>query len=106
MTQNKRRTFMLQVAATGALLVTAQAGAQGTTPKLTETDAQAAALGYKLNSSKVDAKKYPNHAAAQSCANCQLFQGKAGAAEGGCALFPGKQVVATGWCSAWTKKAG
>ena len=63
------------------------------------------ALGYKDDSTKVDAKKYPKHAPAQTCANCQLFQGKATDATGGCPLFAGKQVAAAGWCSAWNKKA-
>ena len=52
----------------------------------------------------MDAKKYPNHAAAQSCATCQWFQGKAKDATGSCPLFPAKQVMNTGWCSAWVKK--
>jgi hypothetical protein len=39
------------------------------------------------------------------CANCALFQGKAGDAWGGCPIFAGRQVAAKGWCSAWAKKA-
>jgi High potential iron-sulfur protein len=104
MIHTNRRTFMLQVAATSSVLATAQAYAQATGPKLEESDPQAAALGYKQDTTKVDAKKYPNHAASQSCATCQLFQGKAKDASGGCPLFAGKQVAAAGWCSAWVKK--
>ena len=66
---------------------------------------QAVALGYKADTTKVDAKKFPKHAATQNCANCALFQGKAGDKAGGCPLFAGKTVTATGWCSAWAKKA-
>ncbi len=106
MNTSNRRTFMLQVVASGAVLSASQAMAQGAAPKLSETDAQAVGLGYKLDTIKVDAKKYPNHAATQNCASCQLFQGKPKDAAGGCPLFTGKQVVATGWCSAWAKKAG
>jgi hypothetical protein len=58
-----------------------------------------------MDTTKVDAKKYPNHAGTQRCASCQLFQGKDKDAAGGCPLFAGKQVMATGWCSAWAKKA-
>ena len=53
----------------------------------------------------VDAKKYPKHAATQTCTNCQLFQGTPKDALGGCPLFAGKQVAGPGWCSAWAKKA-
>ncbi len=67
--------------------------------------AQAQALGYKADTTKVDAKKYPKHANTQRCDNCALYQAKAGAAAGGCSLFAGKQVAAAGWCSAWAKKA-
>ena len=86
-------------------LSASQAYAQTAGSKLDESDAQATALGYKNDTAKVDAKKYPNHAATQSCATCQLFQGKAKDATGGCPLLAGKQVMATGWCSAWAKKA-
>jgi hypothetical protein len=106
MNDNNRRTFMLQVVAAGAALAAVQAKAQGAGPQVAETDPQAAALGYKPDTTKVDAKKYPNHTAAQNCAGCQLFQGKPKDASGGCPLFAGKQVMATGWCSAWAKKAG
>lgn len=70
-----------------------------------ENDPAAAALGYKADTSTVDAAKFPQHTAEQMCHNCQLYQG--GDAEaGGCAIFPGKQVAGKGWCSAWVKKAG
>ncbi len=105
MTQESRRTFMFRFAAAGAALVAPAARAQSAAPKVEETDAQAVALGYKQDTTKVDAKKYPNHTAAQTCGNCQLFQGKPKDALGPCALFAGKQVAASGWCSAWTKKA-
>jgi hypothetical protein len=36
-----------------------------------------------------------------TCANCGLYQGKAGAAAGPCQIFTGKQVKAAGWCSSW-----
>jgi len=105
MINSNRRTFMLRVVATGAVVSASQTYAQVAGPKLEEGDPQATALGYKSDTTKVDAKKYPNHAAAQNCATCQLFQGKAKDVTGGCPLFAGKQVMATGWCSAWAKKA-
>ena len=42
---------------------------------------------------------------AATCSTCQLYTGKAGAADGPCAVFPGKSVAAKGWCSSWVKKA-
>jgi hypothetical protein len=101
-----RRRFVLQIVAAGAAVASLDARAQGAGPKLSESDPQAVALGYKDDTTRVDAKKYPKHAPDQKCANCQLFQGKATDPTGGCALFQGKQVAAAGWCSAWNKKAG
>ena len=102
MSQNNRRTFLLQVAAAGTALATTQARAQ---VKLDEKDPQAVSLGYAADTKKVDAKKYPKHSAEQKCNNCALYQGKAADAWGGCPLFGAKQVAGPGWCSAWAKKA-
>ena len=98
-----RRNFIRIVPAAGAGLLIGQAAfAQA---MVDEKDAQAVALGYVADASKVNKTKYPKFTAEQNCGNCQLYQGKAGAAAGGCALFPGKQVAAKGWCSAYVKKA-
>ncbi len=70
-----------------------------------EKDGMAASLGYVADGAKVDTKKYAKYAAAQQCANCQLYQGKAGATAGPCSIFAGKNVAAKGWCSAYAKKA-
>lgn len=99
---NNRRIFMMQAvvgcAAVGtALQVKAQA-------MVAESDAQAAALGYKADATKVDKAKQPKYAAGQICTNCALFRGATNAAAGGCPLFAGKQVAGKGWCSAWAKK--
>jgi len=98
-----RRKFIVQLGVTSGVVFAGQARAQGA--MLAETDPQAVALGYKADTSKVDAKKYPKHASAQSCKNCALYQGKPDDASGGCPLFAGKQVAANGWCSSWAKKA-
>lgn len=100
-----RRTFILQVVAAGSALAATKVMAQAAAAKLEESNAQAIALGYKNDSSKVDQAKFPKHTAAQNCSSCQLFQGKVKETVGGCPIFPGKQVAATGWCSAWVKKA-
>lgn len=99
---SNRREFIVQLSLGGSALVAGQAFAQGA--MLAETDPQSVALGYKADSTKVDAKKYPKHAATQLCSNCALYQGKAADAAGGCPLFAGKQVAGKGWCSAWAKK--
>ncbi|ALT78858.1 high-potential iron-sulfur protein [Paucibacter sp. KCTC 42545] len=102
MSQQARRVFLMTLAAAGATALATSARAQA---KVEEKDPQAVALGYVADTAKADTKKYPKHAATQSCANCALYQGKAGDAAGGCPLFPAKQVAAKGWCSAWAKKA-
>ena len=98
-----RRTFMMSIVATGALLTVARAHAQ-TPASVDDADPQATALGYYLDTTKVDAAKYPKHEVAQNCAGCQLFQGKTKDAKGPCTLFAGKLVTPNGWCSAWLKK--
>ncbi len=96
-----RRVFLMTLAASCAALAT---GVQAQA-LVDEKDAQAAALGYVADAKRVDVKKFPKFVASQNCANCALFQGKAGDKAGGCPLFGAKQVTAAGWCSAWAKKA-
>jgi len=98
-----RRKFIQIVPLAGASLLAARtAYAQA---KVEESDAQAKALGYMHEATKVDKAKQPKYAAGQNCSTCQLFQGKPADAWGGCPLFAGKQVNAKGWCNAWVKKA-
>lgn len=98
-----RRVFILQsVLGTSAL---ASGMAMAAAPMVADSDPQAKALGYVPDTAKADSKKYPKHAPTQSCSNCALFQGKAGAASGPCPLFAGKEVSSKGWCSAYAKKA-
>jgi hypothetical protein len=75
-------------------------------PLLEPSDPVAVGLGYVAVASSADSSKYKTHAPGQACANCSLFAGKAGDAQGPCPLFAGKHVLATGWCSAYVKKAG
>jgi len=95
-----RRIFMMTLTAGGVALASG-AHAQA---KLDEKDPQAVGLGYVAEANKADTKKFPKYAAGQNCANCTLYQAKAGDAAGGCPLFGTKQVAAKGWCSAWVKK--
>lgn len=105
MEQTTRRTFMIQVAAGSTALVATGVMAQAAAPKLDEKDAQAVALAYNADTTKVDQKKFPKHTAEQKCSTCQLYTGKGKDPMGPCSLFAGKQVAAAGWCSAYVKKA-
>ena len=98
-----RREFIATISFMGTAMAANQAFAQGA--MLAETDAAAVGLGYKADSKKVDAKKYPKHEVTQACSNCALYQGKAADKAAGCPLFAGKQVAGAGWCSAYAKKA-
>jgi High potential iron-sulfur protein len=68
-------------------------------PLVTADDPTAKALQYVPVASGATGAK-----PGSKCANCQLYQGAAGSAQGGCLLFPGKAVKASGWCSSWTAK--
>ena len=74
-------------------------------PQLDEKEATAQSLGYKHDATKADKAKFKQYAAGQTCAGCQLFQGKPGDVWAPCTIFAGKQVNGKGWCSAWVKKA-
>jgi hypothetical protein len=99
-----RRRFVLTIPAAALALVAFRA-ASAQAVKLEETDPIAASLGYRHDANKVDAKKFPTFAADHNCANCQLFQNKAGDTWGACGAVGGKLVSAKGWCVAWAKKA-
>lgn len=101
---SNRRQFLKSIpfmVAASAVCVPGMAHAQA---KVEEKDAQATALGYKIDTTKVDKAKYPKHDVSQHCGNCALYQGGT-AATGACPLFVGKVVENKGWCSAWAKKA-
>jgi len=92
---------MLVVSAIGTTGAASLAHAQ---THLDEKDPQALALGYVEDTNKADQKKFPNHAATQTCSRCALGQFKTGESYANCTLFAGKQVNANGWCSAFVKR--
>lgn len=106
MHQISRRVFTSRVVAGTAVFAIAQFGvrpaAAAADALIEESDPQAAALGYKADARQVDAKKFPQHAAMQTCGNCSLYAGSD--ATGACAVFPGKTVARAGWCTAWTAR--
>ena len=88
--------FALHAAADQA----APAGAK--LPKLPLDNAQAKALAYTEDASKV---KHPTFKPGSHCANCNFYKGAKADAYGPCQIFPQNTVAAKGWCSAWAKKA-
>jgi hypothetical protein len=68
-------------------------------PLVAADDPTAKALKYVSDASKATGAK-----PGSKCANCALYQGAAGSAQGGCLLFPGKSVTSIGWCSSWAAK--
>ena len=103
MTPSSRRRFLIEIVATGAAVGTATPSFSQAGAHVDEADEQALALGYRHDTSKVDAKKYPSHANAQRCNNCSFWQGKADDAWAGCAMFGRKHVANAGWCQVWSK---
>jgi anaerobic selenocysteine-containing dehydrogenase len=99
-----RRQFLKSIPIVVVAGAVGMSGLAQAAPLVAETDPQAAALGYKVDTTKVDKAKYPKHTPDQSCGNCALYQGGT-ATQGGCLLFAGKDVANQGWCSAWAKKA-
>ena len=99
-----RRHFIRCLSLCSAAMLTGnEALAQA--PMVDEKNPTALSLGYVPDATKANKAKYPGYAPGQACANCQLYQGKAGDAAGPCPLYAGQQVSAKGWCSAYTKKA-
>ncbi len=105
---DSRRNFLFKLAlsAGAPALLCSRAMAQTPPPavKLEENDPTATALGYKADTTKVDAAKYPNHTNEQKCSGCALYQMKAGEALSPCLAFGGKLVTPDGWCAAFAKK--
>jgi hypothetical protein len=69
---------------------------------LTEADPMAKAMGFVADSARADQSRYPNHAAAQSCAGCLHFT-RRGADSARCDIF-GKAVPKGGWCSGFSRR--
>lgn len=106
-TMNSRRNFLFKLAlsaGTPALLCSRAFGQAPPPIKLEESDPVATALGYKEDTTKVDAQKYPMHKAEQVCSACALYTGKPGEPSGPCSAFGNKTVTANGWCAAFALK--
>lgn len=98
MSHHGRRVFLLKAIATTSAFVATRGHAAEETERVTETDAYAKSMGFKLDTNQVDQVKYPRHDATQHCAVCQLYSGKAGDPLGPCSFYGGRLVAPTGWC--------
>jgi hypothetical protein len=109
-TRFNRRSFMQMTTTTlvGIAIATpalhAAAPASAVLPKLELDNPTAKALGYVEDTTKVDAKKYPNHNATQICSGCALIAGADKDGRVPCKLFPGRSVASKGWCASFAKK--
>lgn len=106
MIDKTRRIFITRSIAGGCAVLAVPLATQAAPQRVEESDETAMALGYKHDTRKVDAQRFPKHAAAQNCGNCSFFQGGPADAWGGCAMFGRKHIAAAGWCNAWAKKPG
>jgi hypothetical protein len=98
----RRRFITLTVAGLAAVPMAALFTNAATAAEMVnEADPTAKSLNYSADGAK-STKRTDKSA---TCANCSLYSGKAGAADGPCTLFQGKSVSANGWCIAWVKKA-
>jgi hypothetical protein len=98
-TLSRRRLLQrLAVSAAGIPLAAAvmRRALAASAPLLSVNAPEAKAVKYVEN-----AKDAAGAAAGRTCANCGLYQGPEGSAQGPCQLFPGKEVKASGWCSSW-----
>ena len=95
-----RRRLLRSVALAGALAPLAvsklSAAVAAVGPRVNPAEPAAKAVKYVE-----DAKHAQGAAAGSKCANCALYQGAGGSAQGPCQIFPGKEVMAAGWCSSW-----
>ncbi len=95
-----RRVFVLHLVGVTSALAAGRAVATGpvSTEKLTEADAYARSMGFRLDTTKVDKKRFPRHTPEQKCSTCQLYSGAPNADWGPCSFFGGRLVHKDGWC--------
>ncbi|QBR03950.1 high-potential iron-sulfur protein [Paraburkholderia pallida] len=101
--RKSRRTFMITTAGVASSLALTRL-AFADSPKVSDTEPTAQALGYKSDATRVDKARYAKYAAGQVCGNCTFYQGKPSDAFAPCPMFGGKQVAGKGWCSAYSRK--
>ncbi len=101
----RRKFIQLSAVAAAGLIVKPSRDAHASDlPQLSEDDPMAKAMKYTHDASTVDPSSRNNPAPDQKCSNCALVQGAEGDAWVPCQIFPGKAVAANGWCSVWAPK--
>ena len=96
----QRRVFIMKVVGGASAFAVADAFAADpvSNEKLTETDSYAKSMGFRMDTTKVDQKRFPRHTAEQKCSTCQLYSGEPKAEWGPCSFFGGRLVHKDGWC--------
>lgn len=99
----RRKFLQLSAVAAAGLIVKPSRDAHASDlPQLSEDDPMAKAMKYTHDASTVDPSSRNNPAPDQKCSNCALAQGEGDWIP--CQIFPGKAVAADGWCSVWAPK--
>jgi hypothetical protein len=99
----KRRQLVQLMARAAGAMVLAEVSPARAQAHVSESDPMAQSLNYRDDATKVD-KSNTRYVPGSACANCVLYQGKAGDASGTCPIFQ-KLVSAKGWCNSYTKKS-
>ena len=98
---SSRRRLLVRTAVAAAILPLlsrmATQRAAAALPPLPLTNAQAKALNYVEDATKVTSATFKP---GSTCENCSFFTADTGA----CAIFPGFSVAPKGWCSGWALK--
>ena len=97
-----RREFILKLVPLAGAAAVLPRVAMADVPVLTESDPMAIAMGFVLDTTKANQKKYPKHTTEQFCQRCLHFT-KPGADKARCDLF-NKVVPHHGWCSGFSKR--
>ena len=105
MSASNRRVFMLQVLG-GSAALACSGSLQAAPKKVEESEPKAVSRGYKHDSTQVDTKKFPKHAAGQKCNGCMAWLGKPADAWAECDLMADRLVAGGGWCSSYVKTKG
>jgi len=102
MSHSQRRTFMMQIAA-GSAALAGVCPARAVSKKIEESEAKATSLGYRHDTTQVDAKRFPKHTPAEKCSGCMAWLGKPADAWAECDLMADRLVSNGGWCSSYVK---
>lgn len=100
---SRRRFLQVLASGTAAAALSPLAAQAQDLPALSGSDPTANALAYTEDAAGVDAARFPQHKAGDTCLGCNFYQGKG--IRGACSLFPGKSVAGKGWCSAFAPRA-